>query len=573
MTDPRRTAYFATALSGRMDRRQVLANGLKLGLATPVIAALMAGAPEAEASPAPGGRRPPAKQEGGSGTLTIISGIDVAELDPHYAYSSRASMIFLGTYEMLIQYKGSATDQYDPMLAQTWESNADGSSYTFSLAPNAVFHDGSPCDAQAVKDSYTRYIELGAAVADVLKRFVTDPEQMVVVDATTIRFDLGRPQPLFLAAMASEYGPFVVNPRVIEANKTEEDPYAHEWMKFNAEGAGTGPYTLSENLPGERQVLTKFDGYHGGFTGAEFDEIVIRIVPENGTRRLLIEQGEADALTFDLTPDDVAAMQGNPDLQILTYDTTRVNWIIMNVPRLKTKEVRQGFALAYPYQETVDGAYKGLMKRSGPLPDTVRGVDPNVYLYQTDLVRAKELILSGGFSEGDTFEYIFTAGDEPERTAAQLFQANLSQIGFNLEIAEVEGGQQEELIYGDMPAEEQPHFIGGWSWWPDYNDPWNQLYPNFAGASISPNGSNGGYYTNTRLDEILAEAAQYETEEQLTELMREAQNILTEQDPPVIYHGERQWTYVLRNDIEGFGFNPLYLSAYPFRTMSRAATT
>ncbi len=571
MTDPRRASFFAAALSGRMDRRRVLAHGLKLGLATPVITALMANAPEAAAAPVPLGARRSSNQEG-SGTLTVISGIDVAELDPHYAYSSRASLIFLGTYEMLIQYKGSATDQYDPMLALSWEGNADGSSYSFSLAPNATFHDGTPCDAQAVKDSYTRYLLLGAAVADVLKRFVTDPEQMVVVDATTIRFDLGRPQPLFLAAMASEYGPFVVNPRVIEANKTEEDPFAHEWMKFNAEGAGTGPYILSENLPGERQVLTRFEGYHGGFTGAEFDEVVIRIVPENATRRLLIEQGEADALTFDLTPDDVAAMQGNADLQILTYDTTRVNWIIMNVPRLVSKEVRLGFSLAYPYVETIDGAYKGLMKRSGPLPDTVRGYDPAVYLPQTDLVRAKELILSGGFAEGDTFEYIFTAGDEPERTAAQLFQANLAEIGFTLEIAEVEGGQQEELIYGDMPAEEQPHFIGSWAWWPDYNDPYNQFYPNFTAAAKDGGGSNAGDWVNPRFEEIMVEAATYTDESRLVELMKEAQNILTEQDPPCIYQGQPTYYTILRSDIQGYFNNPLYLGSYPFYRMSRAVS-
>lgn len=571
MTDVPRTRFFASALSGRLDRRAVLAQGLRLGLATPVITALMARAPEASAGPAVHGRRLPMRQEGGSGTLTVINGIDVAELDPQYAYSSRASLIFLATYEMLIQYKGSTTDQYDPMLAQSWESNEEGSSYTFHLAPNAVFHDGSACDAQAVKDSYTRYIGMGAAVADVLKRFVTDPEQMVVVDPATIRFDLGRPQPLFLAAMASEYGPFVVNPRVIEANKTEDDPYAHEWLKFNMDGAGTGPYTLSENLPGERQVLTRFPDYHGGFTGSEFDEIVIRIVPENATRRLLMEQGEGDALTFDLTPDDVTAMQGNPDLQVVTYDTTRVGWIIMNVPRLKTKEVRQGFSYAYPYQEVIDGAYQGLVKRSGPLPDTVRGYDPNVFLYQTDLAKAKELILSGGFAEGDTFEYIFTAGDEPERTAAQLFQANLQQIGFNLEISEIEGGAQEELIYGDMPAEEQPHFVGSWAWWPDYNDPYNQFYPNFTEAAMDGGGSNAGDWVNPRFEEIMAEAATYTDEERLQELMVEAQNILTEQDPPCIYQGQTLMYTILRADIQGYYNNPLYLGSYPFYKMSRAA--
>ena len=267
-------------------------------------------------------------------------------------------------------------------------------------------------------------------------------------------------------------------------------------------------------------------------------------------------------------------MKENPDLQVLTYDTTRVGWIIMNVARLKTKEVRQGFSYAYPYQEVINGVYKGLLKRSGPLPDTVRGYDPNVFLYQTDLAKAKELILSGGFAEGDSFEYIFTAGDEPERTAAQLFQANLQQIGFKLDISEIEGGAQEELIYGDMSAEEKPHFIGSWAWWPDYNDPWNQFYPNFTESSTDGGGSNAGDWVNPRFEEIMVEAARRTPmRPACNELMIEAQNILTEQDPPGDLPGPvASCTPFCGTDIQGYFDNPLYLGSYPFYKMSRKAS-
>ena len=37
----------------------------------------------------------------------------------------------------------------------------------------------------------------------------------------------------------------------------------------------------------------------------------------------------------------------------------------------------------------------------------------------------------------------------------------------------------------------------------------------------------------------MAKAEHFESEEQLDALMKEAQNILTEQDPPVIYYGQR----------------------------------
>jgi hypothetical protein len=51
--------------------------------------------------------------------------------------------------------------------------------------------------------------------------------------------------------------------------------------------------------------------------------------------------------------------------------------------------------------------------------------------------------------------------------------------------------------------------------------------------------------------------------------MTEAQNILTEQDPPAIYYGQLLWYTVLRKDIQGFVGNPLYLSAFNFYQMSR----
>jgi peptide/nickel transport system substrate-binding protein len=568
MDDPRVSDLFAQARRGLMSRRDLLETGLRLGLATPVIVALMGAAPDVSAAPAPASvRLRPRPQGESSGTFTYLRDGSAPDLDPHYAYDNAAQAIILGAYEMLIQYRGSTTDEYEPMLAESWEVNADQSVFTFKIYPNVLFHDGDPCTAQSVYDSFNRCIQQNAAVANVVTRFVPDVAMIEVVDDVTVRFNLGRPQPLFLAAMASSYGPFIVNTKYVEENKTDDDPWAHEWYRQNA--VGTGPYVLVENEPTERVVLRKFDDYHRGWTGNHFDQIVCRIVAEVGTRRQLVETGEADATTQNLTPDDVDALKSNADLQVLTYDSTAVYWAIMNVPRLLTKEVRQGFSYAFPYDEVTNVVYRGLIKRSGPLATTVRGADPNVFLYQTDLEKAKSLILSGGFKEGDTFEYALESGDEGERTIAQLFQANVQGMGFNLELTEMERGTLIDVIYGDTPAEERAHFIGGWGWWPDYNDPYNQLYPNFVEASTGGGGSNGGYYINARFEEIMAEAEHYTDEARLSELMIEAQNILTEQDPPAIFYGQLLWYTILNKNIQGFVGNPLYLSAFNFYSMSR----
>jgi hypothetical protein len=71
----------------------------------------------------------------------------------------------------------------------------------------------------------------------------------------------------------------------------------------------------------------------------------------------------------------------------------------------------------------------------------------------------------------------------------------------------------------------------------------------------------------------MTEAEHYTDENRLVELMKEAQNILTEQDPPAIYYGELTWYTILGKDIQGFYANPLYLGSYPFYKMSRAASS
>ena len=154
----------------------------------------------------------------------------------------------------------------------------DQESYTFKLPEGATFQDGTPCDAEAVKASFTRFLDLGGAPVLVIARFMESADMMEVVDPTTIRFNLGKPQPLFLAALASQYGPVVVSPAAMEANKTEDDPYAHEFFKIEA--VGTGPFQLVSNSLTEGLIFERFAAYHRGWEGNHFDQVIFRVVPE-----------------------------------------------------------------------------------------------------------------------------------------------------------------------------------------------------------------------------------------------------------------------------------------------------
>lgn len=569
MTDNQKAVFFRRALSGHMDRRQVIETGLRLGIASPILTALVA--MPAVASAAPASHPAPARIQGqsiDSGTVTVLFEGGTNDVDPHSTYTTLGSMVCLNSYEMLVQYKGSSTFEYAPMLAESWEISPDLSTYTFTLPKNVLFHDGTVCDATAVKKSFTRFRKMERGPYIVIARFVDDPDtQIEAVDDVTVRFDLGRPQPLFLAAMASSFGPYVVSPAAWEENATEDDPFAHDWFSFNV--AGTGPYRLTQNDLKEGVRLERFDDYHLGWEGNHFSEAFVRNVPESSTRRQLMEQGEADATTYNLLATDVEPLSQDPNLQVEIYDSTRVNWAILNVPLLKTLETRKGLCYAFPYQENIDSINRGLMRRSGPIPSTMRGYDPSVFLYETDLAKAKELLLAGGFQEGDSFEYMVASGYADDKTTAQLFQANLQQIGFDLSITEVDSATYDDMVYGDSPPDEKPEIMGGWAWWPDYNDPWNQLAPNFLISAQHGGGSNAGAYQNDRFEELMKQAEAFTVEEELDTIMAEIQQILTEDDPPAIFYGETKYYTVLKKGVKGFVPNPLYLGTYLFYDLYR----
>lgn len=591
---------------GVLTRRQVLRRGLALGLSTPVIMSLLAAcgsdddddgdggdATATTAAPAqPTNTRVPVvaatatAEEGeeeeteeetpdsGSGDrnesderefVMLFTG-GIPDLDPQSAYDNQASSLFLACYEMLLRLKGESTFEYEPMLAHSWEANDDLTEFTFEIAEGITFHDGTPCDAQAVVDSLTRFLEMGRGPVDVIRRFIPDASQMEAVNPTTIKFTMTKPEPLFLAAMASEYGPLIISPTAIEENKTDADPYAHEWATQNM--VGTGPYQLTEAEAQERFVLDRYDGYQHG-PEHFFDRIIARVVPEDVTRRQLIESGDAHGVAV-LPVDDLVALRSNPDVQVVEYDTTECRWIRLNYALLSV-EARQGLCYAFPYDAVIDQVLRGFAKKQGPIADTVIGFDPSVPLFDTDLERARELLLEGGITENDEIEFMISDGDAALQSIAELFQASLAEIGFNLKITRIDRSALLDLNYGDAPPEERPHMVHS-GWWPDYNDSYNQLYPNFHPESAGSAGSNALFYGNEEVGRLLDQARDADTEEELVEATGKILQIMIQDDPAAIFYAQIVRAQVLRSDIRGFKPNGIYIASWNYHEMWREAT-
>jgi ABC-type transport system substrate-binding protein len=108
-----------------------------------------------------------------------------------------------------------------------------------------------------------------------------------------------------------------------------------------------------------------------------------------------------------------------------------------------------------------------------------------------------------------------------------------------------------------------------WFWWPDYNDAYNHLYPQIACDQWGSAGTNAGYYCNERVQELFDATRDEPDPAKYQAALSEIQQIISRDDPPAIYYMQRQWTTVLRNDIEGFVFNPINIGTFNFYTMSR----
>jgi peptide/nickel transport system substrate-binding protein len=555
-------------MARRFNRRRLLASGA----AASAGAAALGVMPTLAAPGAAPSRSTFSRQASDPNTLTIAMDASPTDLDPHSSYDYRSALAILGAYEGLIALKDDKTDEYEGRIAESWEPNADKSVWTFHIRDGVTFQDGSVCDSAAILASYDRQFTLALGPIGVLSRFITDyKNQITAPDAKTVVFNLGRPQPLFEAALAASYGPFIVNAKVMKDHEDNGD-WGHTWAQTNAEGAGTGPYKITSFDTAQQLSMEKYDGYWGGWDGAHFDKIQLRAVPEESTRRQLLEQGEAD-IVDTLTPEDITALKSNTNLTIQENKSTEVVYFVMTeYGPLEKPESRQAMCWAFPYDDVIQGVYGGFATQpAGGVAELCHGFAPGTFKYTTDLDKAKQLFTQAGVAEGTTIHMAIETSIEATKSAAQLLQANLAKIGIDLSIDSMDATALISLTYSDAPADQRPNMTANF-WWPDYNDAWNHLYPQIDSASWGSKGSNTGLYKNDQVDQLLATAKDAPDDATYNDAMAKVQEIISKDDPPSIYYAQPEWVVVFQKNVQGVVFNPINIGTYNFHKMSRSAS-
>ena len=97
--------------------------------------------------------------EGGiADTITFAQGADPRGLDPAYVDDGESAKIMCNIYDTLLRYDTESCDVVAG-LAEMPEVSEDGLTYTFKLHEGVKFHDGTDCNAAAVKASIDRQLE------------------------------------------------------------------------------------------------------------------------------------------------------------------------------------------------------------------------------------------------------------------------------------------------------------------------------------------------------------------------------------------------------------------------------
>lgn len=467
----------------------------------------------------------------------------ILDWDPSVMYSN-GIVVLNNVYETLLRYD-AINDEIINVLATDYSSSEDGLAWTFNIREGVKFHDGTDLNAEAVKASIDRTMELGQGAS-----FIWEPvEEIVVKDEYTVDFKLKYPAPLDLIA-SSGYAAFIMSPEAIESNP-------EDWFSQGNE-AGTGPYMLQSYNMGDEVVLTKYDNYWKGWEGEHFDKVVIKKVPETASRRQLVEKGEAD-VTMELPYEDVEALKDSPGVNIMDEPSFQNLLVFLNTQKapLDNKLVRQALSHAFPYEDVAEYAMGGYAAQAkGPIPAGHWGHGKDLFQYDHDLEKAKELLAQAGYPDGG-LELLFTymAGDEAEKKTAELFKAELAKIGVDMEIRGMPWESQWEMSKNPDPNDRQD--LIAMYWWPDFASPYSWLYSLYHTEEEIL--FNMAYWYNDQFDRLIDqgnEASGLDREE-AEDLYIQAQEILIEEAPSIFAYDKR-YVWITNSSFKGFEHNPIY---------------
>jgi peptide/nickel transport system substrate-binding protein len=479
---------------------------------------------------------PPPKAAGPKAFIFGAQGEPVC-LDPAIITDGISAKVTNQIYEGLVKFDGSTTNVI-PSLAESWTTSDDGLVWKFKLHEGVKFHDGTDFNAEAVVKNWDYWhntsnplhkaqLDAGQVFEYYEAQFggFDDASIIASVEATgthEVTFTLKEPQGPFLNNLAMFV--FVLwSPTALEAAGTDSCKTP----------VGTGAFKFVEWKQGEQVVLEKFADYWDTANAAKVDQVIIRNIPNNSQRLLALSAGEIHGME-GLESDDVAALQANPDFQVLLRPTNTTGYVAFNYNYAEFQDVRvrQAFAHAIDKKAIVDAFYEGTgLVAKEFQPPSLWGYNPDIEDYAFDTAKAKALLAEAGFPDGLSevtaadgakvaLDFWYMPVSRPyypnPKDIATAIAAQLAEAGIKVNLQTVDWST---YLAKRVDGELMLYMLG---WTGDNGDPDNFVCYFFC----DPPKSREGFANDQEVADVLAEAARLTDQAKRAELYQQAEQLI-----------------------------------------------
>jgi peptide/nickel transport system substrate-binding protein len=347
----------------------------------------------------------------------------------------------------------------DPWLAETWETSDDGLTWTFHLKQGVKFHNGSELTASDVAFSMNRLLEIGEGLSYV---FLGTVESASALDDHTVEFKLTQPSGLFLISLIRLY---VADEQEVMDNVVTPGPYGDkgdygkEWLLTH--DAGSGPYKVVEFPLEEYLLMEKYDDWFGTFVPNAPDEVKFIATTEAATVRTMMSRKELEISDQWQTVEALEALDELEGVDIAPLPSLTEFFYMVHTRKPPTDDIhfRRAMAYAFDYETAVALEWPGTRQSQGPVPIITAGHDPDVFVFQRDLDKARQELDASKYA-GQLDQYpveVHWITDVPaEEKWALLFQANMAEIGIKVNIV---GTPWMSVVEETASQELSPHIV------------------------------------------------------------------------------------------------------------------
>ena len=470
------------------------------------------------------------------GDLILGMGADPESMDPVRASSAPASMVMMHTMESL--FSMTPDGEIVPLLAEGYDASEDGLEFDIYIRQDVEFHDGTPLNAEAVQYNLERFQDEEAPFSFLIDEVV----DIEVVDDYTVRLHTARPFAPLIAHLSHEL--------IAMASPDALEEYGED---FGVNPVGTGAFEFVEWTRGEEIVLKRNDNYWDD--NAYLDTVTFKIVPDDSTRVVQVETGEAHAAMF-VPPRDRERLIEIEDINVVDATSLRTIYAGFHTKREPFDDVRVRRALNYAVdnQAIVEQIMQGAGRPSdAPIsPDIFGYAQQERYKYNPD--KARELLAEAGYEDGFETTFHHPVGRYMmDETITQAIQSQLADVGVEAQLQTMEWATYLEFL--QKPPEEAEHEMYILGWGAVTGDADYGLYPMFHSSQMAPKGWDLSYLDHPEVDELLDEARVNPDPGTREELYAEAIGIIWKEAPWIFLHSEVQIN-IEREGVRGLEHHP-----------------